>query len=225
MTNTNRPAENCYFKRIGVELNAYRRHLLDRIEIQKSTKGVSKIIIDGVSPQTKPSSIYAAAAKFDLCELLIDSNENLSRCAQWQIHSVQLDMTADRGYKKGPISSVMHAGIYFTIDMAGYSCASTRRMWIYNVRNLLNLCSKKNIIVVFNEEKYTEEEVLEIFLLFKIKKRVAVKFLSTNVENMLITAAMKKYAYKGAIIRMEENESSFKKLVYRATKPLKSIKK
>ncbi|KAI5134054.1 hypothetical protein NEAUS06_0888 [Nematocida ausubeli] len=205
-------------------VHSYKRHLLDKADGPERTAGITKVILDGMGPNVKPRGVYSISCKFDICEIFVQTSDDLLRCAQWQIHSVQLDMTGERAYTKGSISSAVHAGIYFTIDMDGYINPATKRMWIYNVRNLLRLCSKKNILVVYSADRMNEEEILQIFQKFKIKRRVAVGFYTINMERMLVTAAMKKYAYKGSFVPIEENETDFKRMVYRATKPLKSIK-
>lgn len=198
---------------------SYRYHLLEKTEIKDRRKGISKIIIEGVTSQTRPRDVYGVSGKYDICELYISSQEHLFRCAQWQINCVQLDMTKDLPiFNKGSISSVAHAGIYFSINMEVYENPQTRRAWIYNVKDLLRLCSKKMIVLSFGKSKIDEEEVQRIFERFEIKRSVSKKFYTTNIENMLIKAAVKKYAYKGVIVPIESQETEFKQMVYKANK-------
>ncbi|KAI5189885.1 ribonuclease P/MRP protein subunit RPP1 [Nematocida minor] len=203
----------------------YKTHVKDKTEAGNRGKGISKIVIHGITQQTRTKEVYDISEKYDICELFIDSIDSLFRCAQWQIHSIQLDMTKEAPiFNKGAISTGFHASLYFNVNMEGYLRPQTRRAWIYNVKELLRLCSKKYIIVSFGETVMEEQEVLEIFAKFKIKKSVATKFYTTNIENMLIQAATKKFAFKGVITPMQEQESSFKKMIYKATKPVANIK-
>lgn len=215
----------CSIAEKNTRIFSYSVNLLDKEILPDRRKEISKISVDGITQRTRPKDIYIIAEKYDICELFITSQENLIRCVQWQIDCIQLEMARESPFfNKGSISSAVHANIYFSINMEGYANIRTRRAWIYNVKELLRLCPKRSIILSFGKIRMSEEEVLEIFKRFKIKKSIASKFYTVNIENMLIQAAVRRFAFKGVISPIQPQESEFKKMLYKVTKPLNSIK-
>ncbi|KAH9385725.1 uncharacterized protein NEMAJ01_0621 [Nematocida major] len=207
------------------QIFAYTVHVQEKKSPPQRREGISKVTIEGVALQTRPRDIYAISDKFDICELEVCSPEEIFRCVQWKIDMIRPDLTKDRcPFNKGSMSSAVHSQIYVNINMAGYRSPHRRRRWIYNVKEVLRLCSKKHIIVSFGAEIMPEEEVVEIFKKFKVKESVTRSFFTENIERMLIQAATRKYAYMGVLVHMQENETVFKKMVYKATKTVPGIK-
>lgn len=223
-------AEYSVLKRVPEEINkqkiyTYRVDLLDKLRKIETNRNISKISIEGASPRTKPREIYNISEKYDLCELVVSTTEEIIRYSQWKIDVIKPELCKTVvNFSKGSISSAVHAGIYFNIEMDGYFNEKCKKYWIYNVKEILRLCSKKKVIISFGDQILSEKEILEIFKKFNVKESISRKFYTENIENMLIQAATKRFAHKGAFIPIEENESDFKKMIYRATKSV-SVRK
>jgi len=189
------------------------------------SNSITKICIANITPKTTPKEIYTIGGKYSLIEVFIENNELLERCAGWKINSVLLDLASNSlGLRKGTISKVTNQQMYFTIDMSLYYKPNTKRAWISNVRDLLRLTNKKHITISAGAMDITEEEIVEVFKQFGIKRKTALSFLTENPKQMLIRASVKRYVYNGIFVQMQEQEPKLKKMAYKSTKPLSYTK-
>ncbi|KAI5192102.1 hypothetical protein NECID01_1811 [Nematocida sp. AWRm77] len=185
-----------------------------------------KVCLEGVGTHTTPKEVYAAGSRHDLVEVFVSSNALLEKCAGWKITSVLLDLGSESlKLRKGTVSKAVHAHIYFTLDMSPYFYPHTRRAWIHNTRELLRLASKKSIVLSLgSKSSVSKEEVVSILKKFHLKEKTISKFFTTNTESMLLRTAVKKYAYAGMFVQVQEKESSLKAMVYKATKQIPNLK-
>lgn len=184
-------------------------------ELDVSSCVFSRILLRKVDTYSNQKIIRRISQAYDLCEILIGDMQTLDKCTSWGISSVRLDLGRERlGIKKGPVSKAVNSGIYFTIDMSQYQNRSTRRAWIENTKDLLRMVSKKAIVLCVGVTGMEREEIVNVFRRFGVKEKITDCFLTRNPRAMLIAAAQKKHAYKGAIIPVHAKESAMKKMAY-----------
>lgn len=194
------------------------------VSLRSTSDCIRKAVVHGVTPKTSPREVLRIADRYDLIGVYLKENSVLDRCSMWQINSIDLELSESiLCLRKGSICRAVNCHIYFTLNLDGYFDRSKRKIWMYNVRELLRVCRKRSIIVSCSKD-ISREQIEEILRPFGIKRKTVQVFLFSNPQRMLIREALRKYAHMGFISAVEPVEGPLKRMLYECTTKERNIK-